>query len=113
MTSFKLLFAVLSCAAGVLSLDSAVVYSEESCKGATQVIEPDGECNLLNDDLSRRARGAKVPENVVCDFYDDKSCSQPLWIGMEDPGSCNFAEFEIENKAVSVVCYDDSRPDEM
>lgn len=32
---------------------------------------------------------------------------------MEDPGSCNFAELEIENKAVSVLCYDDSRPDEM
>lgn len=65
------------------------MYSEESCKGTTQAIEPDGGCTLLKNDLyecpslsinnslcianmfyrRRKARGAKVPENVVCDFY--------------------------------------------
>ncbi|KAG6039377.1 hypothetical protein E4U41_002740 [Claviceps citrina] len=91
----------------------AVVFSEESCKGRQQAVEPNGRCTLLNSDLRGRVQGAAVPEDVVCDYYSDESCSVPLWIGMEEPGSCRFAEFEIENKAISVLCYDDSRADEI
>lgn len=32
---------------------------------------------------------------------------------MEDPGECRFTELEIENKAASVRCYDDTERNEM
>lgn len=77
----------------------------------------------------RKVNGAKVPEGVVCDFYtqvfcysyhgseltlrSDEKCREPLWIGMEDPGTCDFGELEIENKSVSVHCYDDTQREEI
>ncbi|KAG6013035.1 hypothetical protein E4U54_007162 [Claviceps lovelessii] len=113
MLSYKILFAVLSGVAGGLALQNATVFSKASCKGQRQVLDPNGRCTLLNIGLRGKVQGAKVPVDVVCDFYIDESCSVPLWIGMEEPGSCRFQELEIENKAVSVLCYDDSRPDEV
>lgn len=41
-------------------------------------------------------------------LYSDEKCQEPLWIGMEDPGDCSFSELEIQNKTVSVHCYDGS-----
>ncbi|KAG6004034.1 hypothetical protein E4U21_001430 [Claviceps maximensis] len=104
MLSYKILLVVLSGIAGGLALENAIVFSETSCKGQQQALEPNGRW---------KAQGAKVPTDVVCDFYSDESCSVPLWIGMEEPGSCRFDELEIENKALSVLCYDDSRSDEV
>ena len=46
-------------------------------------------------------------------MYSDEKCKEPLWIGMEDPGTCGFSELEIENKAVSVRCYDDTELEEI
>ncbi|KAG5979563.1 hypothetical protein E4U55_005025 [Claviceps digitariae] len=118
MPSFKIFFVVLSSVARGLALQNikacqAIVFSKPSCKGQQQAVEPNGRCTLLNAKLRGKSEGAKVPEDVVCDFYSDEECSVPLWIGMEEPGSCQFDELEIENKALSILCYDDSRPDEI
>lgn len=43
----------------------------------------------------------------------DKKCKEPLWIGMEDPGTCSFSELEIGNQAVSVHCYDDTEREDI
>ncbi|QLI65178.1 uncharacterized protein G6M90_00g021220 [Metarhizium brunneum] len=91
----------------------ATVYSEERCKGKAYTIKPDGKCTLLPGDLTGKINGAMVPEGVVCDFYIDKKCNEPLWIGMEDPGTCNFSELEIGNQAKSVHCYDDTERGEV
>ncbi|KAK8932255.1 hypothetical protein VCV18_000789 [Metarhizium anisopliae] len=72
----------------------ATVYSEERCKGKAYTIKPDGKCTLLPEDF-------------------DKRCMEPLWIGMEDPGTCNFSELEIGNQAKSVHCYDDTERGEV
>ncbi|KAG5925511.1 hypothetical protein E4U42_004208 [Claviceps africana] len=113
MRSYKISFAVLSGVAGGLALQNAIVFSKASCQGQQQAFEPNGMCMLLNEELRGKAKGAKVPMDVVCDFYSDESCSAPLWIGMEEPGTCSFDDLEIENKAVSILCYDDSRPNEV
>ncbi|KAG6061667.1 hypothetical protein E4U17_000422 [Claviceps sp. LM77 group G4] len=113
MPSHKILVALLAVVAGGLAVENAVVFSEISCVGRQQDVEPNGSCTLLKPGLRARAQGAIVPTDVVCDFYSDESCSAPLWIGMEEPGSCNFAELEIQNQAVSILCYDDSRLGEM
>jgi hypothetical protein len=35
----------------------------------------------------------------------DKSCHEPLYTGMEEPGICSFSDNEIDNQAKSVLCY--------
>jgi hypothetical protein len=42
---------------------------------------------------------------ILC---SDEKCQEPLYIGMEDPGTCNFSDpdVDIANKTVSVHCYD-------
>ncbi|KAJ5928900.1 hypothetical protein N7466_007856 [Penicillium verhagenii] len=62
-------------------------------------------------DRRKNINGARVPEDVVCDFYTDDKCQEPLWIGMEsseDDSDCSFSDpsLEIQNKTVSVHCYD-------
>ncbi|KAJ5671795.1 hypothetical protein N7507_000922 [Penicillium longicatenatum] len=58
----------------------------------------------------KNINGAKLPVDVVCDFYTDTTCQakDALYIGMEDPGVCSFSKEEIQNKTVSVYCYDGS-----
>jgi hypothetical protein len=43
--------------------------------------------------------------SIVC---SDEKCQEPLYIGMEDPGTCSFSDpdVDIANKTVSVHCYD-------
>ncbi|KAG6111825.1 hypothetical protein E4U14_002256 [Claviceps sp. LM454 group G7] len=113
MPSHKILLALLAGVTGGLAVGNAVVFSEMSCGGRQQDVEPNGRCTTLRSGMRDRAQGAIVPTDVVCDFYRDESCSAPLWIGMEEPGTCNFAELGIANQAVSVFCYDDNRFGEM
>ncbi|KAM3438600.1 hypothetical protein MY4824_003139 [Beauveria thailandica] len=99
---------MFSCRATSLIVEKATFYSEEACKGRAYTVDPDDKCTLLPSQWQKRITGAHIPEGVVCDFYNDEGCEQPLWMGMEDPGTCDFSELEIEKKAVSVHCYDDT-----
>ncbi|KHN97017.1 uncharacterized protein MAM_05126 [Metarhizium album ARSEF 1941] len=116
-----------------LLVDKATVYLEEACRGKAYTITANDKCTQLPEDWyefskatlltewqlmrdafrRRKINGAKIPEGVVCDFYIDEKCQQPLWIGMEDPGTCSFSELEIGNQAVSVHCYDDTERGEI
>ncbi|OAQ68864.1 hypothetical protein VFPPC_13746 [Pochonia chlamydosporia 170] len=108
-----LMAAVLSAAANSQALGKAFLYSKESCEGTEHKVEPNDKCTLLPESLRRKINGAKVPKDVVCDFYTDEHCKEPLLIGMEEPGECSFSEYDIENRAVSVHCYDDRDQDEI
>lgn len=46
-------------------------------------------------------------------FCSDTRCEEPLWIGMEDPGTCDLGELEIDNQVVSIHCYDDTKREEL
>ncbi|OAA71702.1 hypothetical protein LEL_08937 [Akanthomyces lecanii RCEF 1005] len=104
---------MLSTGGTALVVEKAKLYSEDACGGRAYTVNPDDTCTLLPRILQKKVNGAKVPEGVVCDFYTDEKCKEPLWIGMEDPGTCGFSELEIENKAVSVHCYDDTEREEI
>lgn len=45
---------------------------------------------------------------VLITRCSDGKCQEPLYIGMEDPGTCSFSDpdVDIANKTVSVHCYD-------
>ncbi|KAJ5548205.1 hypothetical protein N7513_005439 [Penicillium frequentans] len=110
MMSYKVLaLALLSCTvSAATNKDPATLYSQEKCSGKEIEIKADNTCVLLPVGSRKNINGAKLPEDVVCDFYTDEKCQEPLWIGMEDPGDCSFSELEIQNKTVSVHCYDGS-----
>ncbi|KAJ5093920.1 hypothetical protein N7456_009781 [Penicillium angulare] len=109
MLSYKVLaLALLSYSAQAVAAAKppATLYTEEPCQGETFEVAADNKCVLLPENLQKHINGVKVPEDVVCDFYSDEKCDEPLLIGVEDPGICKFSEWEIENKTVSVHCYD-------
>ncbi|OAA48407.1 hypothetical protein NOR_01657 [Metarhizium rileyi] len=112
-SSLLSILAAVTATAKSLIVEKAIVYSKEPCEGEWQTINPDDKCTLLPANLRGIVNGAKVPEGVVCDFYTDDQCEEPLWIGMEDPGTCSFSELEIGNQAKSVHCYDDTERGEM
>ncbi|KAJ5727273.1 hypothetical protein N7493_005093 [Penicillium malachiteum] len=113
MMSYKILaLTFLSCAvqlvAGADSKPPATLYTKEPCTGQTVQIPADNSCVLLSEDLQKNINGAKLPEDVVCNFFTDEKCETPLYYGMEDPGDCNFSTLEIADQTVSVQCYDGS-----
>ncbi|KAJ5646748.1 hypothetical protein N7490_003120 [Penicillium lividum] len=118
MMLYKFLaFTLLSCTANAAGAAKppATLYSKEPCTGKEIKIKADNTCVLLPLELRKNINGAKVPEDVVCDYYTDEKCQEPLWIGMEDGDYCNFSgpELEIQNKTVSVHCYDGTDYEEL
>ncbi|KAJ5352586.1 hypothetical protein N7452_001560 [Penicillium brevicompactum] len=105
MVSSKVfLLAVLSCAAPALAVEKPTLYSEAPCRGISQTIEPNENCTIVSADLKGKVSGATVPEALICNFYKDEKCEDPVIVGLEDPGVCDFDEFEATNKTVAVVC---------
>ncbi|OOQ87663.1 hypothetical protein PEBR_16014 [Penicillium brasilianum] len=99
----------LSCATFALAdVKPAILFSQEPCKGKSLDIKADNGCVLLPVDLRKNINGADLPTDVVCNFFTDEKCDNPLYIGMEDPGTCFFSDpdVDIANKTVSVQCYD-------
>ncbi|EJP64627.1 uncharacterized protein BBA_06621 [Beauveria bassiana ARSEF 2860] len=101
---------MFSCRATSLIVEKASLYSKEACKGRAYTVEPDDKCKLLPSQWQKSITGAHIPEGVVCDFYNDERCEAPLWIGMEDPGTCDFSELEIEKQAVAKCSLSRIRP---
>ncbi|KAJ5287460.1 hypothetical protein N7478_003146 [Penicillium angulare] len=110
MLSYKILvLALLSYGAKnvVAAKPPATLFTEETCLGDSFEVAADGKCVLLPENLQKDISAAEVPEDVVCDFYTDEKCNEPLWIGMEGEDKCmSFSPLEISNKTVSVHCYD-------
>ncbi|KAK5798691.1 hypothetical protein VI817_004981 [Penicillium citrinum] len=57
-----------------------------------------------------KVTGVKVPEDIVCNFYKDDKCDQPILYSVEEPGICTFSEWDtddqkVANESVSILCF--------
>ncbi|KAJ5111976.1 hypothetical protein N7532_000021 [Penicillium argentinense] len=112
MVSYKFLtLAIVSCVAPALAAEKVTLYSQEPCTGDLTQIEPNNKCTLIPETLKGKVTGVKVPEDIVCNFYKDEKCVEPILYSVEDPGICKFSEWDtadqkVSNTSASVRCYD-------
>ncbi|KAB8276976.1 hypothetical protein BDV30DRAFT_235223 [Aspergillus minisclerotigenes] len=112
MVSSKILpLAVLSFVVPALAQGPATIYSQEPCNGESAEIQANNQCTPVPDSLSGSVTGVQVPEDVVCNFYQDGNCEVPILYSVEDPGICAFSEWDTDDNQVSrvtasILCYD-------
>ncbi|KAE8402205.1 hypothetical protein BDV37DRAFT_253041 [Aspergillus pseudonomiae] len=112
MVSSKFIaLAIFSCMAPALAAENVTLYSEEPCTGETALIQPNNKCTLVPEALAGKVVGVKVPEDIVCNFYKDEKCKEPILYSVEDPGICTFSEWDtddqkVSNLSASVLCFD-------
>ncbi|KAE8329960.1 hypothetical protein BDV39DRAFT_202540 [Aspergillus sergii] len=111
MVSSKILsLAVFSFVGPALAQGYATIYSQEPCTGESAQIPANKLCTPVPLSLYHKVTAVSVPENVVCEFYKDLLCLDPLLNSVEDPGICKFSEWDtndgqISNQALSILCY--------
>ncbi|KAE8345053.1 hypothetical protein BDV24DRAFT_126198 [Aspergillus arachidicola] len=112
MVSSKFLtLALISCVVPALAVEKPTIYSQEPCTGESAEIEPNNKCTPVPDTLKGKVTAVKIPEDIVCNFYKDKNCAEPILYSVEDPGICKFSEWDMDgqkvsNQSASVLCFD-------
>ncbi|KAE8141794.1 hypothetical protein BDV38DRAFT_278577 [Aspergillus pseudotamarii] len=111
VSSKSLSLALLSFMVPALALDPATIWSKEPCTGESAEIPSDNKCTPVPEPLAGKVTAVTVPENVVCNFFRDENCQEPILYSVEDPGICTFSEWDVNdnkvsNESASVQCYD-------
>ncbi|KAF4766230.1 hypothetical protein HAV15_010583 [Penicillium sp. str.  len=94
-----------------LALDPAIIWSQEPCDGESAEIPANNQCTPVPASLVGKVTAVTVPEDVVCNFFKDGNCQEPILYSVEDPGVCNFSHWDtddnkVSNMSASIQCYD-------
>ncbi|KAF9890436.1 hypothetical protein FE257_005841 [Aspergillus nanangensis] len=110
VSSKVIVLAIFSCVSPALTVEKVTLFSQEPCAGDQAMIQPDNRCTLVPQILTGKVAGVKIPADIVCNFYKDENCNEPILYSVEDD-ICKLSEWDTEDQKVgnvtaSILCFD-------